>query len=219
MHRFGVQYARMSEQEKDRKYADLGDRLKRAREAAGLGSAVDGAAATGANATTYRQHENGTRGFPAKTAEGYARRFGVNVAWLLTGRGSMTSSATVRMVGRVGAGAQVHLFDRDGHPGEIEYIEAPYGFGEDAEAVEVVGDSMWPAIQEGEILVYDRLRYDPVGLVGAKVVVKLSDGRMFVKLLGKKSRDGLWTLHSFNGPPMEDVDIEWAAEIRAILKR
>ncbi|MES2173872.1 MAG: hypothetical protein V4523_07980 [Pseudomonadota bacterium] len=36
---------------------------------------------------TYTQHENGTRGFPAKRAPQYAKRFKVSEEWLLYGKG------------------------------------------------------------------------------------------------------------------------------------
>lgn len=181
--------------------------------------ATAAAEALGVNQTTYLHHENGRRGFKGAAAD-YARRFHVNLEWLLTGRGPMRGKAqgrTLDVSGTVGAGAQVHL--SDGPTSPFDHIEVPFDIGSDATAVEVRGDSMWPAIQEGEVLIYERIRHDPIPLVGRKVVACLADGRMFVKLLGKRNKDGLWTLLSFNGPPMEDVELLWAAEIRAILRR
>lgn len=63
------------------------ERLKRARIEAGFETAVLAAAALGVPASTYIGHENGLRGFPAKRAQSYARRFKVSEEWLLYGKG------------------------------------------------------------------------------------------------------------------------------------
>jgi hypothetical protein len=45
----------------------------------------------GWNENTYKSHENGVRqgeGLKLKHAERYARAFGVDIAWLMTGRGT-----------------------------------------------------------------------------------------------------------------------------------
>lgn len=63
------------------------ERLKLARERAGYATAKAAADAMGIAHATYTQHENGTRGFPAKRAERYARFFRVAPEWLLYGKG------------------------------------------------------------------------------------------------------------------------------------
>lgn len=77
-------------------YASMGtplsDRLVAARKLAGFESAADAARALSVPEPTYLAHENGSRGFRAK-AEKYARRFGVSLEWLLTGRGEMVGPA------------------------------------------------------------------------------------------------------------------------------
>lgn len=77
-------------------YASMGtplsERLVRARKHAGFASAADAARALSVPEPTYLGHENGSRGFKAK-AERYARRFGVSLEWLLTGRGEMAGPA------------------------------------------------------------------------------------------------------------------------------
>jgi len=193
---------------------DMHDRLKKLRIERGYKSAAEAARAMGIPAPTYSAHENGTTPPPRRMVEKYADFYRSTTDYILRGR-AKSKSNVVRVSGRVGAGAQVHPVEDS----VIDHIEVPFDLGADAEAVEVMGDSMWPAIQDGEVLIYERVRHDPTPLVGRKVVAKLSDGRMFVKLLGGKNKDGLWTLLSFNGPPMEDVDLEWAAEIRIIMRR
>ena len=63
------------------------ERLRAAREKAGFASAKDAAEAMDVAVATYIQHENGTRGYPAKKAEMYARRYHVAAEWLLYGKG------------------------------------------------------------------------------------------------------------------------------------
>lgn len=63
------------------------ERLKVARQNAGFETAVAAAEALGVPASTYIGHENGSRGFPAKRAPQYARKFKVSEEWLLYGKG------------------------------------------------------------------------------------------------------------------------------------
>jgi len=68
---------------------ELHERLVAARKAAGYETAADAALALGMPYPTYAGHENNSSGFKHKTAVIYARRFGVSLEWLLTGRGAM----------------------------------------------------------------------------------------------------------------------------------
>lgn len=48
-------------------------------------------------AGTYAGHENGHRGFPARRAAQYARRFKISEEWLLYGKGSIDDEPDERM--------------------------------------------------------------------------------------------------------------------------
>lgn len=65
----------------------MGKRLAYAREAAGFRNAREAAEALDIKYPTYAGHENGSRNFKTKTAEKYARRFKVPVAWIMFGTG------------------------------------------------------------------------------------------------------------------------------------
>lgn len=65
-----------------------GERLKHARIAAGFSSARAASNALEVPYETYSQHENGTRGYRADSAEKYARRYRVSAEYLLYGRGT-----------------------------------------------------------------------------------------------------------------------------------
>ena len=75
----GVNYRRVMD--------DPASRLRVARLRAGYETAKDAAEALGFPVSTYLAHENGSRGYPAKKAYTYARRFKVREQWLLYGVG------------------------------------------------------------------------------------------------------------------------------------
>jgi transcriptional regulator with XRE-family HTH domain len=67
--------------------ADPAERLRIARLRAGFSTAKEAAEAMGFPVSTYLAHENGSRGYPAKKAYTYARKFKVREQWLLFGVG------------------------------------------------------------------------------------------------------------------------------------
>lgn len=67
----------------------MSDRLKKARVSAGFYKASDAINKFGRKASTYRAHESRQNQFDATTALSYARAYGVNAGWLLTGEGDM----------------------------------------------------------------------------------------------------------------------------------
>lgn len=64
------------------------ERLQFARKKAGFETASEAARALGISTQTYAAHENGSRSFKEGSARKYARRFGVDVTWLIFGKGS-----------------------------------------------------------------------------------------------------------------------------------
>ena len=67
--------------------SDPAERLRIARLRAGFNTAKEAAEAMGFPVSTYIAHENGSRGYPAKKAFTYARKFKVREQWLLYGTG------------------------------------------------------------------------------------------------------------------------------------
>jgi len=67
--------------------SDPAERLRIARMRAGFPTAKEAAEAMGFPVSTYLAHENGSRGYPAKKAYTYARKFKVREQWLLYGVG------------------------------------------------------------------------------------------------------------------------------------
>jgi transcriptional regulator with XRE-family HTH domain len=197
-----------------------GERLRRAREAAGYATAAEGAERAGVKYYTYAQHENGIRGIPADKAARYAAAFGVEPQWILYG-GSGSGRRLIPVVGYVGASTEFFGFDDHALGAGLDQIEAPPGAPDHAVAVIVRGDSGYPAIRDGMVLVYWEKYENPADLVGEDCFVRLKDGRTLVKILERGASEGLWTLASINSstPPIRNVEIEWAAPIEVRLRR
>lgn len=144
--------------------------------------------------------------------------YGRTIEWLLTGRDSNPMRPNVPIVGYVGAGAEIHPVDDHAKGAGID--DAPPFPGQDgpAVAVRVRGDSMLPQIEDGWILYYTRDRDGvPGNCVGKLCVVQVTDGPMLVKKLEPGKRKGLWRLVSYNASPREDVKLDWAARVAAIV--
>lgn len=200
--------------------AEIKDRLAWARAEAGYENASDAARSMGMSVQTYLAHENGSRGLRRDSAQRYAQKFRVSLAWLLTGKGVPRDGASrlIPVVGHVGAGAEIFGLDDAIKGGGLDEIEAPPGAGPNAIAVKVRGDSMLPAYHDGDVIIYDERREGAsIGeFTGRECVVRVEDGRTFIKSLAGGSRPGLWTLWSYNAAPMHDVALEWAARVRWI---
>jgi transcriptional regulator with XRE-family HTH domain len=145
-----------------------------------------------------------------------AEALGVSVDWLATGteHNFPPPAGQIPLRGRVGAGQLVMPFEAD----HSEFVEAPPGAHRDTVAVEVTGESMLPAYEEGTLLYYSR-QLPPEEMVNRRCVVQLADGRMLVKTLRRGSRPGYWTLGSLNAYDIEDQVVEWAAPIDWIKPR
>jgi DNA-binding XRE family transcriptional regulator len=129
------------------------------------------------------------------------------------------SAAPVPIVGYVGAGAEVIPFDD--HAKGMGIDEAPPFPGQDGPvvAVRVRGDSMLPQIEDGWTLYYaaDQSAGVAPNAVNRLSVVQVHDGPMLVKKLEPGRKKNLWRLVSFNASPRDDVRLDWAARVLAIV--
>lgn len=124
---------------------------------------------------------------------------------------------TVPLLGYVGAGAQMFSFDVHAGDESLEEVEKPFGATDTTVAVQVRGDSMEPAYQDGDLLYYDQQENGGLEhLVGKDCVVRLGDGRTYVKQL--RRTNGQYWLHSHNADPMLGVQIVWAAKVKWVHK-
>lgn len=122
----------------------------------------------------------------------------------------------VKLMGKVGAGQEIYATDDGGQ----SYVDAPADAHQNTVAVEVSGESMYPAYEEGTILFYSKT-LPPSEMVNRRAVVQLADGRIFVKTVRPGTTPNTWTLTSINAlyPDMIDQIVEWAAPIDWIKPR
>ena len=201
---------------------EIGERLARARKAAGFPTAAAAAAALSMKYPTYAGHENGSRGMRANL-EAYSRRYRVSLDWLLTGRGTGPEDrrmaapfGQVPLKGYIGAGGEVFAEEFGGD----ETVEAPAEAAPETVAARVRGTSMYPTFQDGWLIYWSK-QLAPDALMNTIVVAQLEDNRIMVKTIMPGSKPGLWNLVSVNPntPPMIDQVVRWVAPIDWIRPR
>lgn len=209
---------------KNESQSTLARRIREAREAAGLTQA-ELAKSFGIEPKAISQWERENMLAKRKPTRpdidkipALAERLGVTVEWLLTGKSTPPTLPHVPVVGYVGAGAEV--IPIDDHVKGQGIDEAPPFPGQDgpAVAVRVRGDSMLPEIEDGCTLYYSRTRDGvPQACLGRLCVVQVHDGPVLVKRLERGSRNGFFRLRSSNASTRDDVKLDWAAKVLAIL--
>jgi transcriptional regulator with XRE-family HTH domain len=123
----------------------------------------------------------------------------------------------VRIVGYVGAGAEMHFYSDGDNPDED--AEAPPGATDSTVAVEIRGTSLG-AMFDRALVFYDEKRDPPTSDMLRKLcVVQLSDGRVLVKQLLNGSIVGHFHLLSQTEGMIENITVEWAAVVKAIIPR
>jgi len=120
----------------------------------------------------------------------------------------------VRVVGYVGAGAEVHAIDDHEKGAGLDVVQVDFPVRHGTVGVIVRGDSMLPMFEDGDLVGYLRDAAGPEQLIGKICVVKVQDGPTYIKRLKRGSEPGLYTLVSANARDIEDVDVEWAARYR-----
>lgn len=156
---------------------------------------------------------------------GVAGALGVSETWLLHGIGEPPAQRAVPVAGRVGAGAQVPLFDTTEDGGLFQVAEPPQlrrlAHLQNLGAVEVEGDSMAPMYQPGDVLFYSRATHEgiPEEAIGRPCIIEDSDGNAWVKQVKRGDEPGLFHLISLN-PTSEtrhNQQIKWASRVRLAL--
>ncbi|MEI4262813.1 helix-turn-helix domain-containing protein [Roseovarius sp. D0-M9] len=186
------------------------DRLKPARVSADAGL----------DKSTIRKLLSGGATSP-KTSTAYqiARALNMTVEEIIAyGSGSKLSFPTVSIAGRVGAGAQVPVFDAY-EKGDGPQVVCPPGLSpHDIVAVEIEGESMEPVYSAGDVLFYTRQTHEgvPAEALGRRCVCEDADGDGWVKVVREGRNPGTFDLHSFNDTtaPMYGVHLRWATPVR-----
>ncbi|AUQ74781.1 XRE family transcriptional regulator [Phaeobacter piscinae] len=161
----------------------------------------------------YNGLEKGKRRMNETYMEGIANILGVAVSDLI-----VEDRPTIAIAGKVGAGAQVPVFDVY-EKGDGPQVECPPGLSpRGVVAVEVEGDSMEPVYSAGDLLFYTRDSSEgvPGDVIGHRCVCEDVDGMGWVKQVKAGDEPGLFHLISLNptGANMWNVHLKWAARVR-----
>src|SRR6476660_7094050 len=171
---------------------------------------------------------------PGKTKGGLATAMGVRpgaVSEILSGIRLIKASEitpiidylelnSVRIMGRVGAGAAIEPEHEQVPPEGLGEVELPFPISEETIAFEVAGDSMLPKYENGDIIVVYREQRHPVAsFYGEEAAVRLKSGERYLKTIQRGKSSTLVNLTSFNAKPIKGVKLEWIGEICVTLPR
>ena len=166
-----------------------------------------------------RAVQNGDRrGVTTETLASLAPVLETTAAWLLEGVGpGVAQISTVRVVGRIGAGAEILPEFEQIPPEGLYEVEVPIALPADSIAFAVESDSMWPRYNSGDVVICDEREHDLTDVTGREAAVRTGDGRRYLKTIRRGAAAGMFDLESHNAPPIRNVTIAWAAPILMIL--
>lgn len=126
----------------------------------------------------------------------------------------------VPIMGRVGAGAVIEPDIEQVPPDGLGEIELPFPIDEETIAFEVMGDSMLPKYESGDIIiVYQEQRHPVSSFYGEEAAVRLKTGERYLKTIERGKTASQVNLMSFNAKPINGVRLEWIGEICMTLPR
>ena len=158
------------------------------------------------------------RGVTTETLIALAPVLKTTAAWLLEGVGEPTPGNIVQVVGRIGAGAEILPEFEQIPPEGLYEIEVPFPISNDAIAFQVEGDSMWPRYDPGDVIICWRQGTNVDEVVGWEAAVRTTDGKRYLKRIQRGGSSGTFDLESHNAAPIRGVRIEWAAEIKGVVR-
>lgn len=196
---------------------NLAGKIKAIRKASGLNQ-TEFAERLGTTQSTVTRWESGSE--PSGKMLAAIADYANTTVERLIGADSLSGSPVdqIPVVGYVGAGAAVIPFDDYPKGDGLDHVDRPPFVKGQAVAVEVRGDSLLPVAEDGWRLIYtgnQTVIEDEV--LNKLCVVQLVDDRVLVKRLVRGSEPRRYHLLSTNAPAMENVEIVWAARVRAII--
>ena len=163
---------------------------------------------------------NDRRGITTETLIALAPVLKTTAAWLLEGVGDPTPGNinSVQVVGRIGAGAEIQPEFEQIPPEGLYEIEVPFPVSADAIAFQIEGDSMWPRYDPGDVIICWRQGTNVNDVIGWEAAVRTADGKRYLKRIQRGATSGTFDLESHNAAPIRGVRIEWAAEIKGVVR-
>jgi repressor LexA len=118
------------------------------------------------------------------------------------------------IMGRVGAGAVIEPDFEQVPPEGLGEVVLPFPIMEETVAFEIVGDSMLPKYESGDVIVaYKDQRYPLSSFYGEEAVVRLKTGERYLKTIERGKSPSVVNLTSFNAKPIIGVKLDWVGEI------
>src|SRR3954453_9994798 len=118
------------------------------------------------------------------------------------------------IMGRVGAGAVIEPDYEQVPPEGLGDIALPFPIMEETIAFEIVGDSMLPKYESGDVIVvYKDQRHPLSSFYGEEAVVRLKPGERYLKTIERGKSPSVVNLSSFNAKQIVGVKLEWVGEI------
>ena len=126
----------------------------------------------------------------------------------------------VPIMGRVGAGAVIEPDLEQIPPEGLGDIELPFPLAGETIAFEVVGDSMLPKYENGDVIVVYKDQRHPVStFYGEEAAVRLKTGERYLKTIERGKTATQVNLTSFNSKPINGVKLDWIGEICVTLPK
>lgn len=125
----------------------------------------------------------------------------------------------VLVIGRISAGGAIDTSTEQRVEGEEQsFIHVPDLLVDDPIAYEVVGDSMLPRYEAGDVVVVSERGVDPFEAIGHEAAVATPDGARYLKMVDEGSRPRLFDLRSHNAPTIRNVRLEWASSVVHVIR-
>lgn len=172
---------------------------------------------TGLSVSYVSRLEKGERNLSMRNLNLFAHALNLTASELLTDSPQKPLNV-VAVMGRIGAGAEILPDDEQVPPEGLYEIETPFPLPEDAIAFEVVGESMWPRYDPGDIIICWRQGSHAESVLGWEAAVKTAEGTRYLKRVLRGAKPGLFDLESHNAPPIRGVGLEWVAAIQSVIR-
>lgn len=130
----------------------------------------------------------------------------------------------VPVAGKIGAGGEV-LFsidpDAELYDNGVQMVPRPPLVSGRLMALEVVGSSMLPKYEAGEIIYVRAPIHGGIfdDAIGSYCAVRTAEGGTYLKVLTRGDQEDRFTLRSLNAPDMTNVEVIWASRVLFVMPR
>jgi len=176
------------------------------------------AEASGLSTAYLSRLEKGERNLSVKNINLIAAGLRVSPRDIIVNDDDEHRSNVVKVMGRIGAGAEILVEGEDWPADGLFEIEAPFPVPEGSIAFEVSGESMWPRYDPGDIIICWDTQSHVDEVIGWEAAVKTTDGRRYLKRILRGSTKNTFDLESHNAPPIRGVHLLWVGAIQAVIR-